>query len=611
MISDKDTSPLMQIQNVSLQMGGVQILKHISFEIPKASFIGVIGERGAGKSSLLKILTGVLKKSTGTLRFKGAELDSNYSPIISSRYGIMAIYQEPMVIPALNAWQNIFLNRELKKGFFYDHRRMHQQVLEAFRILSIQLDPDLPLEYYNSDQHLMVEFARILCFSPELVLIDDISSRLTPAEQEKIFGMCSAMLREGISVVYFSSSLIDALNAADKLLILQHGEIVDEVEKGEGSSQLQIDYSQFFTRIDLERKNLELFHQQLFNESVMNSLPLPILVLNPRQEIVLANTAMLHLCGSNREQLKSHGLSLLFKASEKELDNLYTKIRLREEAVIDHITIRRGNNEIPISLRSLPVFRKDTYFGMILLFLVKKETDVSFRGKESELYDSFAQLIAKTAHEINNPLGIILNHIQLMKSSFRIEEVHDSIAPIEKEINRIKRIIGSLIQKDTPEESAQSVAQYSVPYRLLPELKNFFDPALREQNISLTIQGQEEVVLNMREDECRQILLNLIMNSIEAMPNGGEIRVKYGKTQKNGKEYGFISVLDTGTGIKKEILPEIFNLFFSTKQDKHAKGIGLSLCKDIVEKCGGFIEVSSEEGRGSEFTVLIPERELY
>ena len=601
--------PLMDLEHVSLKIGERTVLKNISFTIPAGSFIGVIGEGGAGKSSLLKLMTGVLRKTSGTLRFEGKELASNYNPIISSRYKIMAIYQNPLIIPALNACQNIFFSREIKKGVLYDHRAMRRQVLEAFRILSLNIDPDLPLEFYNSDQHLWVEIARILCFEPKLVLLDDISTRLTPPEQEKVFGMFSAMLKEGVSVVYFSSSFIDALHHADKVLILKNGEIVDEVEKDEEAPQLKVDHAQFFTRDDLERKNLELFYQQLFNESIVNTLPLPILVLNPRQEIVFANHAMIDLWGIKRGELKSISLSRLLKVPEETLEKVYGKIRSREEALLRDVTIQAMGKTTQVSIRCLPIFRRETYFGMIFLFMDSKEAEMSREERKvSAVYDSLAKSIAKAAHEINNPLGIILNYIQLIKSSSSIEEVHESIAPIEKEINRIKRIIGSLMKKDfEPEGPSPYGASFSILSRMIPELKNLLDPIMREQNIDLKVQGEEEAAIHIHEDQCKQVLLNILMNSIEAMPAGGLIEIKYGKTFKKNKSFGYISVRDTGTGIKKEILPRIFDLFYSTKAEKQAKGIGLSLCKDIVEKSGGFITVASEEGKGAEFTVLVPE----
>ncbi len=603
---------LMDVRNLSFRLGEVKILDSISFQIPENSCIGIVGNRGAGKSTLLKVLSGVMKRSGGSLFFAGKELGQDYNTELSSRLGIHAIYQEPMIIPSLNAWQNIFLNRELKRGLWYDHSAMHQRVQEAFKVLSVQIDPDIPLEYYSRDQQLMVEFARIFIFKPKLVLVDDVLSALVPSEQEKVFSLYAALRSEKTSIVYFSNNFFKELNMADRIFILDSGKIVDSLEPKDNSGKLQVYYANFFTRNDLEIKNIELFQLNLLHECILNSIPVPMCVTNPKNEIIYINDALLFLLGVERNQIQAKGIENLFRSSNISIQDLLSDIELRKDRAIHNIQIAVGDKQNSVSIRYLPITRKDTHFGMLFLFYEQRNASQLAESRSGTNPDDlFAQVMAKIFHEINNPLGIILNHMQLIKTSLSLEEVRSSIFPIENEIERIKRIVSSLCQSNYNQVVKKSEGDYPLSFQtILEDLIFLLEPVLTKNSVTIRVRPAQPINLRMKEDEIRQVLLNMIINSIEAMPGGGVITIHYGKTRYADKPYLFISIQDTGLGIKPEIKNRIFDLFFSTKTEQEKKGIGLTICKDIIEGYGGEITVASEEGKGAVFTIYLPEENV-
>ena len=110
-----------------------------------------------------------------------------------------------------------------------------------------------------------------------------------------------------------------------------------------------------------------------------------------------------------------------------------------------------------------------------------------------------------------------------------------------------------------------------------------------------------------------QVILNILNNSIDAMPDGGELKIKTGKTEVDRLSFGskkingmFISIEDTGIGINKENLPKIFNPFFSTKLDSQGTGLGLSISRTIVQRLRGKLEVESELGKFTRFIISLP-----
>ena len=119
---------------------------------------------------------------------------------------------------------------------------------------------------------------------------------------------------------------------------------------------------------------------------------------------------------------------------------------------------------------------------------------------------------------------------------------------------------------------------------------------------------EEEICVPLEPDLLKQVILNLVLNGIEAMPDGGTLSISQGCLTLDGVRYATLTVNDTGIGIPPENLQRVFEPFFTTKPDEEARGLGLSLSQDIVSRAGGFIEVQSAPG-GTSFTVHIPSAE--
>jgi len=219
---------------------------------------------------------------------------------------------------------------------------------------------------------------------------------------------------------------------------------------------------------------------------------------------------------------------------------------------------------------------------------------------QSERLAAVGKLAARVAHEVNNPLAIIKTAICILRN--QSQEDHPSNAHlkmIEEEINRIARILRELLDFSRPNPIEQLVDVNAV----IQSLEFLLAQNLREQHVALSVVlGPAVPQVRVSTDHLKQVLLNLVRNAEDAMPDGGHLTIE--TTQVAGDVE--VSVTDTGCGIAAEHIPYLFDPFFTTKAEQGGMGLGLSVLYGLVKSAGGHIEVESEVGKGSTFRVVLP-----
>jgi len=222
----------------------------------------------------------------------------------------------------------------------------------------------------------------------------------------------------------------------------------------------------------------------------------------------------------------------------------------------------------------------------------------------SERLSAVGELSASVAHEINNPLAGVLVYSKLLSrklSSGKIdrEEMLADFNKIEDAVNHCTQIVRGLL--DFSRQSEPNFEQVDLSEVITRVITLIEHQAVKSR---VEIVRQEVPVSPVFADsrQLQQVFLNLIMNAIQAMPGGGKLTVGI----SNGSEgWVKVSVSDTGVGIPPENMPKLFTPFFTTKGEKGV-GLGLAVSYGIVERHGGRIEVQSEVGKGSTFTVFLP-----
>ncbi|RME65209.1 MAG: GHKL domain-containing protein, partial [Nitrospirae bacterium] len=172
---------------------------------------------------------------------------------------------------------------------------------------------------------------------------------------------------------------------------------------------------------------------------------------------------------------------------------------------------------------------------------------------------------------------------------------------IESESLRARNIVRQLLEfsRKKPLQLEETDINF-----LLDETLRFLEPNLNKMNIELVKDYNILSNVSVDKDQFKQVFLNLLNNAIQAMPEGGRLRVATFEKEKNI----YIEIEDTGSGIPEDVLPRIFEPFFTTKKDR-GTGLGLSITYRIVKAHGGDIQVETEQGKGTIFRIIIPKRQ--
>jgi len=222
---------------------------------------------------------------------------------------------------------------------------------------------------------------------------------------------------------------------------------------------------------------------------------------------------------------------------------------------------------------------------------------------QNEKLASLGTLTSGVAHELNNPLNNISTSIQIL-----LEEMEDDFPEFKKEL-----LVEAEKQVERARDTVKALLEFSREKSFSPELVDFSE--LVEQTIKLTkaeipssiqlnLDIPDNIQIRIDPQRIQQVLINLIINAVHAMGKGGVLTIT-GFKQNGGGMFCF-QVQDTGTGIPEENVKKIFDPFFTTKDIGVGTGLGLSTSHGIVEQHGGKIEVISEPGKGTTFTVVLP-----
>lgn len=221
---------------------------------------------------------------------------------------------------------------------------------------------------------------------------------------------------------------------------------------------------------------------------------------------------------------------------------------------------------------------------------------------QSQKFAALGVMAGGIAHEIRNPLAICSSGAQFLVNDNTTSEFHKACAEkIHTGIQRASIIIENLLRFARPQVKSEMV-RVNLPF-LLQETLAFITNQAKIQKAELIVDiPQDPLMVNGNPSLLQQVFINLFLNGLQAMPNGGTLRISIRKTEGNVQ----IRLQDTGQGISMKDIDKIFDPFYTTSPVGKGTGLGLSLCYSIVKQHEGSIEVESVEGKGSTFTVKLP-----
>ena len=203
--------------------GGVVALEHVDFFVVKGEIHALLGGNGAGKSTILKMLSGVHKPDSGEIRVNGVKLEE-HTPEAARRLGIAMIFQEMSLIPSLTVAQNIFLTREPKAGIgLLDDATALKKARVLLEEIGVNLDPRRRVENLSSGQRQLTEIAKALSQQASVLIMDEPTSTLSAAEIEHLFEFLDKLKRSHASIIYVSHRMEEIRRISDRVTVLRNG----------------------------------------------------------------------------------------------------------------------------------------------------------------------------------------------------------------------------------------------------------------------------------------------------------------------------------------------------------------------------------------------------
>jgi len=234
MNSSAQPGPILELTDIHKAFGGVQALAGANFELWPGEIHALVGENGAGKSTLVKVITGVHQPDAGEILFRGEPV-TVANPLVAQRLGVAAIYQEATLFPDLDIAENMFMGHHPVRPFTrrVAWRQMYEQAAQPLRALGVDLDPRTRVRGLAVAQLQMVEIAKALSFSAQVLIMDEPTSALTLNEVADLFRIARQLRDAGTAIVFISHRLDEVFELADRVTVLRDGHYVGTRDVGD------------------------------------------------------------------------------------------------------------------------------------------------------------------------------------------------------------------------------------------------------------------------------------------------------------------------------------------------------------------------------------------
>lgn len=215
-------TPIVELRNATKDFRGIAAFSNVDFTLGVGEIHALLGENGAGKSTLTKIIAGVYPLSSGTLLIDGKQVEFA-TPSEALKQGIAMVYQENSLVPSMTVAQNIYLGNEKPLNRLRGIYIAAQQFLQS---LNFHVDPAAIVGALGAAQKQMVEIARAVHHKARVIIFDEPTATLTPEEKSYFFKLITKLKSEGVSIIFISHALEEALQIADRITILRDGRLV-------------------------------------------------------------------------------------------------------------------------------------------------------------------------------------------------------------------------------------------------------------------------------------------------------------------------------------------------------------------------------------------------
>ena len=390
-------------------------------------------------------------------------------------------------------------------------------------------------------------------------------------------------------------------------ILTRSGEVKWVWERGEGiyTTEGSLNYVEGFVTDVTERKRAEQLLRQS-EESYRRLIafsPYAILV-NRGDRIVFANDQAIKLFGAVRanEILDKSLLDLIHPDHHAVVRERIHELLEGMQAipVSEDKIVRLDGMSIDVEVSATRFTDEEGPAILVMLRDVSERKRLQAQLRRTERIAELGTLASGMAHEIGTPMNVILGRAEYLMDRVKEEPIKKGLQTIVTQVERITKVMNQLLsfaRRKTPERRPLDLQ------KAIEESVEIFRERLAKNRIhvEMDLVGPYPLVLG-DADQMNQVLINLIVNAVHAMPDGGTLSIGLARE----KDFVKLTVADTGHGIPHEVVKKIFEPFFTTKEFGKGTGLGLTVVKGIIEEHQGSIAVESEEGKGTRFRVLLP-----
>jgi len=225
---ETDGTPLIEMRNINKTFGAVKALVNVDLTLHPGEILGLVGDNSAGKSTLMKVLTGAYTRDSGTVRVDGEAVNFR-NPHESRDRGIEMIYQDFALCGNLDIAQNIFLGRWPTSGLFINRRKMYDEANQVLQRLKVDVNSVFQkVESLSGGRQQSVAIARAISFEPKLVILDEPTANLSVMATQRLLETMLELKAQGVAQIIISHRLTDIFEVGDRVMVLKRGENVGD-----------------------------------------------------------------------------------------------------------------------------------------------------------------------------------------------------------------------------------------------------------------------------------------------------------------------------------------------------------------------------------------------
>jgi signal transduction histidine kinase len=422
---------------------------------------------------------------------------------------------------------------------------------------------------------------------------------LTVAADPSLFGPLLAGIVALLGVSFGAMATAQVISLTRRIEATAHG-VSLPLARGPGGEALSLIEER------LETLSKEVRRDDLLVQSLSEALREGVVLLDPEGHPVTANRQAVAMLQSNpASDVSNASFSALLELNPELAmivhQGLENRHPVREKPLLLRLPAGR---DVAVQATTYVLRDGERTAGIMIVFKDRQSIETLERNLlEASKLQAIVRLTGSVAHEVKNPLGAIGIHLEhLRRRILRIENADpaakERVEVLREEIDRLREILDEWLQLTAPEERAPAHADVG---EVLDSVARLLRVEARHQGVDLIVdQEGESGRVSLSHARLRQVLLNLALNGLQAMPEGGRLTLR---ARRDGA-FVELRVEDTGSGIPVEVQGQVFDFHFTTREG--GSGLGLPICRRLVEAAGGKLDFESSAGRGSVFRVRVP-----